>query len=192
MTLDRVARLRLNEVRADLLEVATLLESDLDLVLSLHHARDPDAFWSLYDDIFTRLSIPDRLALLRQVLDRTMVPRRPRHVRTLTASEAFPLLHPLLERVFNARHALAHGLLDDADSTSDQVVLRRRRRGAVVLDRFPIAELEAYRDVALNLRLDLDAVLRATGDIETWGEVMGFSDGWTDDEEAGAAGPADG
>lgn len=118
-------------VRARVLESAASLELHIDEVLASEVARSYDHAMQLAADVMCRLSVDVRIRLLKELLERHQM------------DERFPLLVPVLKRLFDFRNALAHGWAENVRLDQRPLVLHLRsvRRGATVVTTYPLSEV---------------------------------------------------
>lgn len=166
---------RLHHLRSSLLGVVSEVEERIDLVLAASLGRDLAAVESLYLEVLPRTQVPNRIALFKDLLERTPAARRPRHKRDLSVAEARPLLVPLIEELVKVRNVLAHAIVFPPIH-HDSIDLRHRRNRRIETLSYKVRYLEALISQGYPVLATLDDVLVRAADPQVWGELMGFDE----------------
>lgn len=109
-----------NRLRAEVLEVAVELEQLIGGVIAAGYGQSASTAAELQHEMLGRLPIPQRVAILRRLLE----------TKELTASYAFVV--PVVSRTFELRNAFAHSLSAGYDTESLEIRLVSMRKGAEV------------------------------------------------------------
>lgn len=153
-------QLNRHALRAFVLEQATLLEIAVSQVLAAPLAVNIHAADQLTLDVFSRISMRDRLPMLRDMMEE------------LEVVDRWPFMLPVLERVSEVRNRFAHGFLE-----SEQEVLRVTtwNRGRVSERRYPTNELAwlAWQIHVVSIEL-----------VELWAYVVPSDPRWHLDSDA--------
>lgn len=151
------------------------VEERIDLVLAVSLGRDVVAVESLYLEVLPRTGVPNRIALFKDLLERTPAPRRARHKRDLSFAEARPLLVPLIQELVGVRNVLAHAIVYPLIH-DDSIDLRHRRSRRIEKLTYKVAYLEGLISQGYPVLATLDDVLAQVADREVWGQLMGFDE----------------
>ncbi|MEP9380777.1 hypothetical protein [Nocardioides sp. KR10-350] len=116
-------------LRAFIIEQQVRIEYAVNEVLSAQLAVDSRAASQLTLQVFSRISISDRLAMLKDTLDAGDSARRDR----------WPFLLPVLRKLVALRNALAHGLAEDE---GDRTIITTWNRGKIQGSTYERSQLE--------------------------------------------------
>ena len=171
----REERAEVHRLRAYVLEAAVRLEGELDVTLAMRLGRDLEAVVSLVERVLWRPPIHERVNHLREFLSEVEAALRP-GAPVLPPTFSFPFVLPVMEKIFEARNNLVHGLVDTTESTSDWLVVVRRKKGGydrVRYQRVALWDLVNQTPAVLN---ELEDVGRIFGGLELYGDVHGYSE----------------
>lgn len=120
----------LHELRSAVLEVATQLEAVIEAVIASHYARTYSEGPALRLALVSRMNVPDKLNLLRQIMEST------------GSDQLFPFVLPIVKEVFEVRNTLAHAVfrgLDDGGHARFGVM----RRSAAKVETLSLTRVRA-------------------------------------------------
>lgn len=106
-----------HRIRGEVLELAVRLELAVGGALAAGYGQSSSLAQELQHELFHRISIEQRVAMLKRILDR----------KELT--DAYPFVVPVLLKLFALRNDFAHSLSDGYDPESREIRLLSIRRG---------------------------------------------------------------
>ncbi|WP_146187380.1 hypothetical protein [Arthrobacter sp. HMWF013] len=106
-----------HRTRAEILELGVRLELLIGGAIAAGYGQSASTAQELQHEMLGRLSIEQRISLLKRILDR----------KELT--DNYPFVVPVLSRLFELRNAVAHSLSDGYDSRTRDIRLISFRKG---------------------------------------------------------------
>lgn len=106
-----------HRIRAEVLEHGVRLELLVGGALAAGYGQTSSLAQELQHELFHRISIEQRIAMLKRVLDR------------MSLIDTYPFVIPILTRLFELRNDFAHSLSDGYDPESRSIQLISVRKG---------------------------------------------------------------
>jgi hypothetical protein len=148
-----------HRLRANVLELTTTTEHRIDEILAAGTARTVALGDTLAADVLWRLQTNVRLKLLEELMERHGL------------ADEFPFIIPVLRRLFDFRHLLAHGYASPVRLDQQPLTLRIQtvRRGQIEERCYPLTEI-AW------LVLQVDVIQREL--VQVWAAVVPDDPAW--------------